>query len=200
MDSPQENGAPAPTEGPVEEIAAEVAVAPAPAPAAVETFLGEEQEVDARSVTVARIAAIPTTIAIAAIPLTGISVGWLLDGIPSRVYLPLLTVGLVALSVALLLGYKWPELRHRHLRYRVDESGVRIRQGVLWRKVISIPTSRVQHTDVSQGPVQRHYEIATLTVYTAGTDGAMIALSGLEHGVARRLRDHLLPDHQNHAA
>jgi len=191
MDSAEENGTPAPAEGPVEEVAV--------APAAVETFLGEEQEVDPRAVTVARIAAIPTTIAIAAVPLTGVTVGWALDRIPSRVYLVLLAVGAVVLTVALLLGYKWPELHHKHLRYRVDESGVLIRQGVLWRKVISIPTSRVQHTDVSQGPLQRHYEIATLTVYTAGTEGASIALSGLEHGVARRLRDHLLPDHQNHA-
>ena len=89
---------------------------------------------------------------------------------------------------------------HRRLRYRVDESGVRIRRGVLWRKVISIPTSRVQHTDVSQGPLQRRYELATLTVHTAGTQGASIALSGLEHGVAKRLRDHLLPDHESDGA
>jgi membrane protein YdbS with pleckstrin-like domain len=91
--------------------------------------------------------------------------------------------------------WRWPTLHHRHLRYRVDASGIRIRRGVLWRKVVSIPTSRVQHTDVSQGPLQRNYGLATLVVHTAGTKDASIALSGLNREVALRLRDHLLPHH-----
>ncbi len=158
---------------------------------------GEEHAVDPRSVTVARIVGLVTISNIAVVPAVGLTIAWGLGGPPTAVYLSLLAAQLVLLAVALMIGYKWPEMHHRRLRYRVDESGVRIRRGVLWRKVISIPTSRVQHTDVSQGPLQRRYELATLTVHTAGTQGASIALSGLEHGVARRLRDHLLPDHES---
>lgn len=158
---------------------------------------GKEHGVDPQSVTLDRIVGLGSILAIAVGPFVGVTIGWGLDGIPTRVYLPLLAGGVVLLVVSLMLGYKWPELHHRHLRYRVDESGVRIRRGVLWRTVISIPTSRVQHTDVSQGPVQRSYGLATLTVHTAGTEGASISLSGLEHGVAKRLRDHLLPDHES---
>ncbi len=97
------------------------------------------------------------------------------------------------------LGYMWPALHHKHLSYRVDAAGVRIKRGVVWRKIISIPNSRVQHTDVSQGPLQRRYNIATLTVHTAGTEGASIHLGGLRHDVALRLRDHLLPTGHHHA-
>lgn len=157
---------------------------------------GEEHRVDPRSVALDRVVGLGSILAVAVGPFVGVTVGWGLDGIPTRVYLPLLAGGVVLLVVSLLFGYKWPELHHRHLRYRVDGSGVRIRRGVLWRTVISIPTSRVQHTDVSQGPVQRSYGLATLTVHTAGTAGASISLSGLEHGVAKRLRDHLLPEHE----
>lgn len=159
---------------------------------------GEEHEVDPRSVTVARLVAMPTILAVAIVPLGGVTLAWALGGVPSYVYLPLLTGWNVLVGAALVWAYQWPELRHRHLRYRVDESGVRIRRGVLWRKVVSIPTSRVQHTDVSQGPVQRRFGLATLTVYTAGTEGASIGLEGLEQSVAERLRDHLLPDHEDH--
>ena len=157
---------------------------------------GTERAVDPRSVVVSRLVALPWIAGIALASLTGVSIAWLAGGLPTGIYVPLLLVGLTVTGLALLAGYEWPALHHRHLRYRVDESGVRIRRGVLWRKVVSIPTSRVQHTDVAQGPLQRHYGIATLTVYTAGTEGASISLSGLEHGVARRLRDHLLPDHE----
>jgi membrane protein YdbS with pleckstrin-like domain len=183
--------APVPTEDP----------APTAAPSSIETSApasiidGQEHAVDPRSVTVARIVTILPILAIALGPLIGVTLGWAFGGIPSGVYLALLGGWLVLFGTALTFGYKWPDLHHRHLRYRVDETGVRIRRGVWWRKVISIPTSRVQHTDVSQGPVQRTFDLATLTVFTAGTEGASISLEGLEHGVAKRLRDHLLPDH-----
>ena len=177
----------------IEEMAEEPAEEPA---AAVSIVDGEEHAVDPRSVTVDRIVAIPTITGIAMAAFLGVTIAWAADGVPTWLYLPLLAGWVVIAGCVLVLGYKWPELHHRHLRYRVDEAGVRIRRGVLWRTVISIPASRVQHTDVSQGPLQRHYELATLTVHTAGTQGASIELSGLEHSVARRLRDHLLPDHE----
>ncbi|MCZ6507422.1 MAG: PH domain-containing protein, partial [Acidobacteria bacterium] len=112
---------------------------------------------------------------------------------PSRLYLALLVGWGILVAGFGSFAWQWPALHHRHLRYRVDTSGVRIRRGVLWRKIISIPTTRVQHTDVTQGPLQRNYGLATLTVHTAGTQSASIALSGLSHEVALRLRDHLLP-------
>ena len=56
----------------------------------------------------------------------------------------------------------------------------------------NVPRSRIQHTDVSQGPVQRRYGIATLRVHTAGTENASVELGGLEHGVARLVREFLL--------
>lgn len=212
MEEPEHSEAPAPDDGAavVEEPSADEVVAVDDVVAtdlpAVEAMAdrasivdGVEHSVDPRSVTVARLAGISTALGASLLPFTGVTVVWALGRIPSRVYVPLFTVWLVVFVFLAVITYKWPELHHRHLSYRVDESGVRIRQGVLWRKVISIPTSRVQHTDVSQGPLQRRYDIATVTVHTAGTEGASIALSGLEHGVARRLRDHLLPDHQNHA-
>ena len=87
----------------------------------------------------------------------------------------------------------WPEISYRHRFYRVDPQGIEIRRGVVWRRTISVPKSRVQHTDVSQGPLQRQYALGTLVIYTAGTDHAKVELSGLQHARAMRIRDHLLP-------
>jgi membrane protein YdbS with pleckstrin-like domain len=185
-----------PDESELEESEASPPAAMAPPASAPSIIDGREHSVDERSVTAARIVSIPTILVVATGPFFGITLGWALGGIPDIVYLPLLLGGLVILGGALAFAYQWPAVHHRHLHYRVDEAGVRIRRGVFWRKVISIPTSRVQHTDVSQGPLQRHFELATLTVHTAGTEGASISLEGLEHGVAQRLRDHLLPDHE----
>ncbi len=172
--------------------------APAPAPPSIVD--GEEHPVDPRSVKLARIIRLSSTLLIAMAPLIFVTIGWAAGGIPSAVYLALLGGLLLLLALPLLFAYKWPAARHKRLRYLVDEGGLRIRRGVFWRKVIWIPISRVQHTDVSQGPVQRRFGLATLTVHTAGTAGASISLAGLEHGIATRLREHLRPDRATDAS
>ncbi|HQX83726.1 MAG TPA: PH domain-containing protein, partial [Vicinamibacterales bacterium] len=68
-----------------------------------------------------------------------------------------------------------------------------IRRGVIWRRVVNVPQTRVQHTDVSQGPIERSHGLSTLIVHTAGTEHAQVALPGLSREDALALRDQLLP-------
>ncbi|HYH44933.1 MAG TPA: PH domain-containing protein, partial [Thermoanaerobaculia bacterium] len=86
-------------------------------------------------------------------------------------------------------AWRWPAIEHRHASYRVDAERIEIRRGIFWRKVIDVPRSRVQHTDVSQGPLERGYGLGTLVVYTAGTAHAKVELPGLDHGLALAIRD-----------
>lgn len=90
------------------------------------------------------------------------------------------------------LNYWWPARRYRHTSYRVTDEGIRIRRGVVWRSTSSVPRSRVQHTDVSQGPLERYYGLATLVVYTAGTQHAAVSLGGLPYERAMSIRDFLI--------
>jgi uncharacterized protein len=87
----------------------------------------------------------------------------------------------------------WPAISYRYASYIVDASGMEIREGVVWRTVTNVPRSRVQHTDVSQGPLERRFGVATLVIHTAGTDAAVVSLHGLTHETALAIRDHLLP-------
>jgi membrane protein YdbS with pleckstrin-like domain len=98
----------------------------------------------------------------------------------------LLLVGLALISI------RWPRLEHRRTRWRLDDIGLEIRRGVVWRTVISVPISRVQHTDVNQGPIQRRFGLATLVVHTAGTESASVELGGLTRPTAVAVRDFLL--------
>ena len=89
-------------------------------------------------------------------------------------------------------SFFWPPLRYRHASYRVAERGLWIKRGVVFRSEISVPKSRVQHTDVSQGPLQRRFDLATLVLHTAGTQHAAVSLGGLSHTAALAIRDHLI--------
>lgn len=100
---------------------------------------------------------------------------------------------LVAIGGAL-LTWRWPLLSYRYLRFGVDDTGIAIESGVLWRSKIALPRIRIQHTDVSQGPLERRYGVGTLKLYTAGSRHTRIELPGLNHDDAIALRDALLAE------
>ncbi len=114
------------------------------------------------------------------------------DDMPAilRVLIPVVTFSIIALLAV--LTWRWPVVEHRWCKYRVDRDGIEIHKGVVWRTVTNVPRSRIQHTDVSQGPIERNFELATLHIFTAGTEHSEVTLPGLEHGRAIRIRDHLL--------
>jgi membrane protein YdbS with pleckstrin-like domain len=98
-----------------------------------------------------------------------------------------------AISIgAFTLAWLWPPLHHEHLRYGLDDAGISIESGVLWRSQVALPRVRIQHTDVSQGPLERHYGLGTLKLYTAGSRYTRIELPGLAHQDAEALRNALL--------
>ena len=99
------------------------------------------------------------------------------------------------LVVGFLLGlaaHAWPPIRYRHSTWRLNQSGMEIRRGVFWRHRIAVPVARVQHVDVSQGPIQRMFDLGTLTIHTAGTKNSAVELEGLRHDVALQVRDQLI--------
>jgi membrane protein YdbS with pleckstrin-like domain len=100
-------------------------------------------------------------------------------------------------AVVLLLAwqaYSWPPIAYRHSWYRLSDRGLEIRRGVLFRSIVNVPRSRVQHTDVSQGPVERSFGLGRLVVFTAGSSFARVELQGLDHETALKARDFLLHD------
>ena len=151
-----------------------------------------DKALDPASVTASRLAgaigmAVVTSSALAAVLVAAVATP--LGGLGAAVLgaaVLVLSAGGVAAS------YVWPAVRYRHIRYRLDAHGVTIRRGVVWRTVTSVPTSRVQHTDVSRGPLERYFDLATLVIHTAGTRDASVALSGLGHREAIALRDRLI--------
>lgn len=98
----------------------------------------------------------------------------------------------IAAGLAVLTGtLVQPVLNHSRTSYRVDEDGLQIRSGVLWRSHTFVPRSRIQHTDVAQGPMQRMFDLGTLVVFTAGSKHSQTRLRGILLRDARRLRDEL---------
>jgi uncharacterized protein len=153
---------------------------------------GVDRPLDPRSIVVRRISGTITAAGFSFVMLIALVVR-LFAARPTQLEVGLSLLAWLVLSTTLLvLAWIWPPIAFRHAFWRIDAAGMRIRRGVLWRSVVSIPRSRVQHTDVRQGPVERAFGLATLVVHTAGTEHASIALAGVAHETALAIRDHLI--------
>ena len=153
---------------------------------------GVDRPLDPRYVPLQRLRALIVSAVLGPASFAGMVALWVQTGrlVAGLVLVPL---WLVLFSAVAWQMRRWPAIAYRHASYRVDDLGIEIRRGVYFREVTSVPRSRVQHTDVSQGPLERRFGLGTLVIHTAGTAHSEVTVAGLDHTVAGRIRDHLLP-------
>ena len=100
--------------------------------------------------------------------------------------------GIASGAAALLLAlwvFLMPRRRYRSWGYQVEEDELHIQHGLWTRARTVVPFGRVQHIDVTQGPLERRCGLGTLILHTAGTRSSAVALPGLEYDDAGRMRD-----------
>lgn len=104
----------------------------------------------------------------------------------------LLPAGAVAVPVVLVAAWlllRLPLRRWRARGYTDGPDALRVVRGLWWRRDITVPFGRVQHLDVTQGPLERLFGLGTLVLHTAGNHNSSVALPGLAHGTALAMRD-----------
>ena len=87
-------------------------------------------------------------------------------------------------SIIFLVPRRW-----RRWGYAFTDRELHVAYGWFTRVYTVVPVSRVQHIDVSQGPIERSADVATLILHTAGTENSLVALSGISRQRAEDIRD-----------
>jgi len=95
------------------------------------------------------------------------------------------------LLLAIILVIRLPQRRFAARGYQMSADRLRVVRGVLWRSDTVVPFGRVQHIDVDQGPLERAFGIATMTLHTAGSHNASVDLPGLGEEHARAMREEI---------
>jgi membrane protein YdbS with pleckstrin-like domain len=95
---------------------------------------------------------------------------------------PAVLLGIVALVWA-------TPRRWRHWGYAFTGRELHVAHGWWTRSHTVVPVSRVQHIDVTQGPIQRAFGVATLVLHTAGTANSLVSLPGIARATAEGIRD-----------
>lgn len=71
--------------------------------------------------------------------------------------------------------------------------GVALQDGVWWRTETWVPIARLQYLDVNQGPLDRRWGMASLSLQTASSHDHTTRIAGLPLQDAHALRAALLP-------
>ena len=120
------------------------------------------------------------------VPVTGAgtALAWVLAGRTGGIAV---LFGLAAVS-----GLWWRGLlgRYRAWGYLERDEDLVVRRGVLYRRLSVVPYGRLQFIDVTAGPVERWFDLATVQLHTAAA-ASDAKIPGLPRAEAQRLRDTL---------
>jgi len=118
-----------------------------------------------------------------------LAVAFVLAGLLSGTPL-VIVVGLCSVAVAAAASYVAVDRNYRSWGYSERAEDLLVTRGVLFRRLVVVPYGRMQLVDVTAGPIERRFGIATVRLHTAaaGTDAR---IRGLLPDEAARLRDRL---------
>tara|TARA_R110002072_G_scaffold170552_1_gene324051 strand:+ start:7824 stop:8336 length:513 start_codon:yes stop_codon:yes gene_type:complete len=101
-------------------------------------------------------------------------------------------IATVLLAVTVLFATLWVARRFCLTGYLVQPGVVYFRTGALWRAQTAVTVNRIQHVEITQGPLERWLGLARLVIYTAGGRGSDLTVPGLPQQHAEKIRDGLL--------
>lgn len=100
--------------------------------------------------------------------------------------------GCVVLFALFLVAVWYPSFAFDRWGYAVTDDEVLVARGVFVRRITAIPTTRIQHVDTRQGPLEQWFGLARVQIHTASGVGGDGVIPGLELAVAEELRDRLV--------
>jgi membrane protein YdbS with pleckstrin-like domain len=101
--------------------------------------------------------------------------------------LPLLLIPLVPILLAIIISrlvIKKSQIKAVALR----EFDIAYRSGLFWRKTVIVAFNRIQHVEVSSGPLQRRFGLASIKLFTAGGSKVDLRIDGLTAERAGQMR------------
>ena len=106
--------------------------------------------------------------------------------------LPAGTAPITTIVLAVAVAISTTIARYRNWAWELDSTELIIDRGVVFKLTRVVPRVRVQHVDISSGPIDRFFGLRQISIYTAGTREADARLPGLTASTAEELRRALI--------
>lgn len=91
-----------------------------------------------------------------------------------------------------ILSYLFMRESFKRTAYAMREKDVLYRTGWIVRRMQVCPFNRIQHCSVHAGPLERRYKLSSISLFTAGSEGSDIKISGLTDAMAASIREFIM--------
>ena len=108
------------------------------------------------------------------------------DALQDLLIISLSAIGLIALFVFTSIAIK---MDFDNSGYAIREKDMLYRSGWLRRKTRIVPISRIQHVSMQSGPLERMYNLASVSIFTAGSERADFTIKGITSEKALQVKD-----------
>jgi hypothetical protein len=99
----------------------------------------------------------------------------------SYLYVGVLGVFLL-ISLILIVGFS-------RRKYALRKKDISYKSGIFFKKITTVPFSRIQHVEVDEGPVSRLFKLASISVFTAGDSSDDLEIKGIEKTEALQIKE-----------
>ena len=96
-------------------------------------------------------------------------------------YIGLAVIFLSILSIKI-IGFK-------KRKYAVREKDISYKSGIFFKKMTTVPFTRIQHIEVDEGPISRFFKLASLSVFTAGDSSDDLEIKGIKKETALEIKE-----------
>ncbi|WP_341221315.1 PH domain-containing protein [Polaribacter atrinae] len=107
-----------------------------------------------------------------------------LEAISPYVYLVYIAFIIVLIITILLLYFGF-----KKRKYAVREKDISYKSGLFFKKITTVPFSRVQHIEVDESPLSRFFKLASLSVFTAGDISDDLDIKGITKKEAIEIKE-----------
>ncbi len=108
------------------------------------------------------------------------------------IFMPLLWIGIWVFATSM-VKRQWEAWR-----YEITDREVVLSWGVWYQTRRFVPRDRIQHVDITSGPIARKFGLAHVHFYVAGAHGAVGGIPGLTPEEAEELRQMLVETQAEH--
>ncbi|TXD51315.1 MULTISPECIES: PH domain-containing protein [unclassified Polaribacter] len=86
-----------------------------------------------------------------------------------------------------ILGYLLASFAKR--KYAIREKDISYQEGLLVKRLTTVPFSRIQHVETDEKPISRIFGLSSLSVYTAGDSSDDLVIKGITKEEALQIKE-----------
>jgi len=94
---------------------------------------------------------------------------------------------IVVFSLVILLNF----LGFKKRKYAVREKDISYKSGIFFKKLTTVPFSRVQHIEIDEKPISRLFGLASISIYTAGDSSDDLVIKGITKQIALQIKEYI---------